>query len=852
MRSIFVTLVAMCFLSGCGGGTGNTVPGGTLSSDLVTTKVVNDGSPDEGQTIAYTVRVANNGPSGATNVRVTDLLPSGVSYVSASASQGSYVSGTGVWSIGTLGNGSIATLMLSASVNAGQGGNTITNTISRVSADEADPGSAGDDLSEAVLVNVGPVPPPAFDADGDGVADSTDNCPADNNALQEDADGDGFGNVCDVESVRVTICQQEAIEYDLSGNLARMSACVATAAADGGEIVVFPELAEVGFDIPPYASTGASLAQPIPGSTTSAIGQMAISHGVWIATAVLEKTQGGVFDTAVLIDDQGKVVLKQRKGFVYPVFGGAPAFQGNLHDLEAVDSPWGRIGMMNCVETDADSKRAILLNEHPDLILLVFANPQSNLLDNALTLARDAAVPVIATNMIWPGNSSGMQGGKSRFVSPLGQMLYQAPVGTPDTKSWDLTLAPRWNHAPRVSAGDTQTIPVSAGTVALKGYVSDDGRPGPVSSLWRVANGPGSVMFTNAGSAATNAAFSTPGVYTLELVADDGAQVSSAKVKINVLADSGTDPEWVGYWPFDNSAADQQLSNNGVLNGNPVYSTDVAPAPVGINTHSLDLDGAGDFVEIAHNASLNAADGSTISLWIKPQSYPGFVPAGNDWSALLNKGRTWGRENYSLGFGAYYYLFGRGAGALVPTLDDAVRTPGNWYHVAVVVEPASQKSKIYINGVLDQSVKAVATVGTNTDPVYIGQYTTGTTTIDGRIDDVRLYTRALSDGEVAALVPGATVNAAPIVAAGPDLNVQFPNSASLSGTVTDSSGPATGAVARWSAWRKLSGPGRVLFANSYAASTTATFTLPGQYRLELRASDGANLVHDVVNVTVAP
>ncbi len=575
--------------------------------------------------------------------------------------------------------------------------------------------------------------------------------------MQEDVDGDGFGNVCDVESVRVTICQQEATEYDVAGNLARMSSCVATAAADGAEIVMFPELVDVGFGITLDAPTGAGQARPIPGSTTNAIGQMAVDNGVWIAAAVLEATVNGSYDTAVLIDDQGKVALKQRKAFVYPVFGGAPAYQGNLHDLQVVDSPWGRIGMMNCVETDSPSKRAVLVNEAPDLVLLVFANPQTNLLANTVPLAVDTGAPVVGANLIWPGSAPGLQGGTSRFVSAQGQVLWQAPGGTPAIKSWDLPIAPKWNRAPRVSAGDTQTIPVSTGTVALDGYVSDDGRPGPVVSQWTKVNGPGTVIFTDPGAVTTDAAFSAPGVYTLALTANDGNRSASSKVKINVIADSGADPAWVGYWPFDNSAADQQLANDGLLRGNPVYSTDVAPV-AGINSHSLDLDGLGDYVEIAHHASLNAADGSTISLWVKPRTTPGFVPAGNDWSALLSKGLSWNNENYSVGFGAYYYLFGRGVQTLVPALDDAVRTPGNWYHVAVVVEPAGQHAKIYINGVLDQRVIAVATGGTNNDPVYIGQYSPGQTTIDGRIDDVRLYTRALSDAEIAALVPGATIN----------------------------------------------------------------------------------------------
>lgn len=43
-------------------------------------------------------------------------------------------------------------------------------------------------------------PPAIADADGDGVADSSDNCPNNANADQADADGDGIGDVCDTGS----------------------------------------------------------------------------------------------------------------------------------------------------------------------------------------------------------------------------------------------------------------------------------------------------------------------------------------------------------------------------------------------------------------------------------------------------------------------------------------------------------------------------------------------------------------------------------------------------------------------------------------------------------------------------
>jgi hypothetical protein len=41
-------------------------------------------------------------------------------------------------------------------------------------------------------------PPPVADADGDGIRDSADNCPANANSDQADADADGVGNACEV------------------------------------------------------------------------------------------------------------------------------------------------------------------------------------------------------------------------------------------------------------------------------------------------------------------------------------------------------------------------------------------------------------------------------------------------------------------------------------------------------------------------------------------------------------------------------------------------------------------------------------------------------------------------------
>ena len=52
-------------------------------------------------------------------------------------------------------------------------------------------------VSLAVMMVAGCPPPPDDDIDGDGIADSTDNCVNVANPQQADADGDGIGNACD-------------------------------------------------------------------------------------------------------------------------------------------------------------------------------------------------------------------------------------------------------------------------------------------------------------------------------------------------------------------------------------------------------------------------------------------------------------------------------------------------------------------------------------------------------------------------------------------------------------------------------------------------------------------------------
>src|SRR5690606_37913463 len=84
--------------------------------------------------VVFTLTVRNAGPADATGVVATDMLPSGYTFAS-SAGDGCYDAGSGLWTIGDLANGGVASLAITVTVNAtGDYANTAT-----VAGNENDP-----------------------------------------------------------------------------------------------------------------------------------------------------------------------------------------------------------------------------------------------------------------------------------------------------------------------------------------------------------------------------------------------------------------------------------------------------------------------------------------------------------------------------------------------------------------------------------------------------------------------------------------------------------------------------------------------------------------------------------------
>jgi len=137
------------------------------------------GSPEPvlvGGTLTYTVTVQNAGPSPASNVVLTDLLPAGVAYQSVITSQGSCSQSNGTVTCALGGLAANATATVTLMVTASTPG-TATNTVT-ITATETDPQTLDNTASWTTTIN--PVPPPGNGGSGTPSPETDPQTPSNN------------------------------------------------------------------------------------------------------------------------------------------------------------------------------------------------------------------------------------------------------------------------------------------------------------------------------------------------------------------------------------------------------------------------------------------------------------------------------------------------------------------------------------------------------------------------------------------------------------------------------------------------------------------------------------------------
>src|SRR5947208_5728203 len=125
------------------------------SADLVLTQTESPNPVSQGGNVTYSFAIANNGPWTATGVIFTNVLPSGVSYLSASASQGAFsqTNGPVVCNIGTLFNGASATVTVVALASSLA---TVTN-VAMVGQNQQDTNPTDNFSTSITTINAQPI-----------------------------------------------------------------------------------------------------------------------------------------------------------------------------------------------------------------------------------------------------------------------------------------------------------------------------------------------------------------------------------------------------------------------------------------------------------------------------------------------------------------------------------------------------------------------------------------------------------------------------------------------------------------------------------------------------------------------
>jgi hypothetical protein len=159
----------------------------------------------------------------------------------------------------------------------------------------------------------------------------------------------------------------------------------------------------------------------------------------------------------------------------------------------------------------------------------------------------------------------------------------------------------------------------------------------------------------------------------------------------------------------------------------------------------------GKYAELPSNATLdNVQEGNyTISAWFYPYSVPPDVSTDNHhWAVVAKAGFHMGLVyQFNRAFSMRHYLTGNVLEAATSTTTYPINA---WHHVAGVVNKTAGTVTLYVNGAVAAS--ATFTGGTaardyGATPFRIGK-ASGNWAADGKVDQVRIYDRALSGAEV--------------------------------------------------------------------------------------------------------
>lgn len=179
-------------------------------------------------------------------------------------------------------------------------------------------------------------------------------------------------------------------------------------------------------------------------------------------------------------------------------------------------------------------------------------------------------------------------------------------------------------------------------------------------------------------------------------------------------------------------------NSNWTKDAGATYNTNCSAPPT--PAASLNFDGADDKVIVTNGVDLSNQSFS-VEMWLKQSG-------NSNYAIAFSQGPNYGpNQTLHIGFGpgGNFFMFN----FYQNDLGTPVTIDFNWHHWACTFDNVTKDRKIYRDGVLIASdISTSAFLGDGSNSMYIGDVAYGNNNFDGAIDELRVWTRSLSQSEI--------------------------------------------------------------------------------------------------------
>lgn len=220
-------------------------------------------------------------------------------------------------------------------------------------------------------------------------------------------------------------------------NVRRFQALAERIAGRKPDLVCLPECAFTGYMDQEHELN--RFAEPIPGPTVAEMAHLASTYRFHLCFGLLERASGGVYNSAVLLDDQGRILLVHRK-----VAEQAPFLSGDR--VESAETRFGRLSILVCGDLFHEEIVAKLA-QNLKLLLVPMArcfdgrSPDRERWEREerleyLNAVRKARVPAAVVNLLECVENTSFGG--AMIVDAEGRLLAETPHGTDEILTYDI------------------------------------------------------------------------------------------------------------------------------------------------------------------------------------------------------------------------------------------------------------------------------------------------------------------------------------------------------------------------------------------------------------------------------